>query len=274
MARRLVTLTTDVGSLYAAQMKAVLYRSLRPGEVVDLSHDLPRHGIREAAFLLRQIAAGFPAGTVHVAVIDPGVGGRRAPLAIQCADGSCLVGPDTGVLAPLAERLGPSHAYRLDPARVTAEGRPPSATFEGRDLFAPAAARIARGTPPAALGEPTTYLRLALPAARRGRSRLAGEVVHVDRFGNLITNVPADWLPRTFTGLTVRFHRRPWRSVGRVRTYEEISTRDRPAVLGSSFGTLEVSVREGSAAERLNVAVGEPVELRWRRPTEPRKDGK
>ncbi len=261
--RRLVTLTTDIGSVYAAQMKAVLYRFLGPGEVVDLAHDLPRHAIREAAFLLRQIASGFPAGTVHVAVIDPGVGGRRAPIAIRCADGSTLVGPDNGVLAPLAERLGGPKAYRLDPERVATSSVPPSATFEGRDLFAPAAALLARGKDPRDLGTPLAFQRLDLPVPTRTGSMARGEVLHVDRFGNLITNLPAGWLPPRPGRVRTRVGRSQWRPLARARTYEEIPTRREPAVLGSSFGTVEVSVREGSAAEWYGVTSGAPVELAW-----------
>ncbi len=264
--RRLVTLTTDVGSVYAAQMKGVLYRRLRPGEVVDLTHDLPPHGIREAAFLLRQVAVTFPAGTVHVAVVDPGVGGRRAPLAIRCRDGSCLVGPDNGVLAPLAERLGGPTAYRLLPERVAPKDGPPSPTFEGRDLFAPAAALLALGRSPASLGAPTRFHRLTLPVPAHTPTGAVGEVVHVDRFGNLITNIPSEWLPLGAGRVRARLRRSRWRELPRVRTYEEIPSRRRPAVLGSSFGTLEISVREGSAARSYAVGARTRVELAWRSP--------
>ena len=116
MRKRLVTLTTDVGAAYAAQMKGVLARALPPGTVVDLVLDLRPHAIEEAAFLLRHMAPTFPPGTVHVAVVDPGVGGRRAPIAVACREGSFLVGPDNGVLGPLAEVLGVRRVVRLEPA--------------------------------------------------------------------------------------------------------------------------------------------------------------
>jgi S-adenosyl-L-methionine hydrolase (adenosine-forming) len=260
---RIVTLTTDIGPAYAAQMKAVLYRSLRPGQVVDLTHDLPPHAIREAAFVLRQIARGFPAGTVHVAVIDPGVGGRRKPVAVRTADGSTLVGPDNGVLSPLCEALGGGRAYRLRSDRSWTQDRIPSATFDGRDLFAPAAARLARGVSPRSIGDPTTLLSLPLPRPVRDAAGARGRVAHVDHFGNLITDLPTSWLPARVGSVVVRLGSGAARRLPRVRVYEEIGRRGAAAVLGSSFGTLEVSRREASAAERYRGRAGQPVRLSW-----------
>ena len=266
--RRIVTLTTDVGAAYAAQMKAVLYRSLRPGEVVDLSHDLPRHDIRQAAFLLRQMAVGFPPGTVHVAIVDPGVGGRRAPILIRTGDGSSLVGPDNGVLAPLAEALGRPRAYRIRRDRVPVPRLAAGTTFEGRDLFAPAAAWLALGRPVGGIGEPASFEQLLLAAPHPLLHGARGDLVHVDRFGNLVTTIPSEWLPAALAGLRVRVGSGRWRSVPFVRSYEEIGERRGLAALGSSFGTVELALRERSAAEVLQASTGTPVELDWssRRP--------
>jgi S-adenosyl-L-methionine hydrolase (adenosine-forming) len=257
--RRLVTLTTDLGSAYAAQMKAVLCRSLPPGQVVDLAHDLPAHGVDEASFLLRQIAAGFPRGTVHVAVVDPGVGGTRAPVAVRCVEGSLLVGPDNGVLYPLAQRLGIASTVRLDPERV-APGATVSPTFEGRDLFAPAAARLATGTPLRTLGRPQGLTVHPLPEPRRAGGWAHGTILHVDRFGNAITNLPTDWFPEAGGTVRVRIGR-GLRTLPRRRTYGDLPPRGL-GVLGSSFGTLEVSAREASAAARLGLTVGQRLALR------------
>ena len=262
---RLVTLSTDVGSVYAAQMKAVLYSSLPPGTVVDLAHDLRPHAIPEAAFVLRQMAAGFPSGTIHVAVVDPGVGGPRAPLIIETTGPTYLVGPDNGVLAPLARALGGARAFRILRERLRPPGTTLGRTFEGRDVFAPAAAALARGRKPSTLGTPAAFLDLILPRPRRLAGHLIGEVLHVDRFGNLITNLPSPWMrdsPPTVE-LRVGVRRRgrvPW-----VSTYEEIPRRGQLAILGSSFGTLEVGVREGSAARRLRADLATPVHVRWAR---------
>lgn len=257
-APRLVTLTSDVGAAYAAQMKAVLLQRLPPGHIIDIAHDLPAHGIPEAAFLLRQIAPAFPSGTVHLVIVDPGVGGRRAPVAVACRDGSTLVGPDNGVLEPTARRLGVARVVRLDPQRVVPD-RPVSATFEGRDLFAPAAARIATGTPLGRMGEPAALRALRLPEPRRTPRGVDGEVLHVDRFGNAVTNIPTAWWPEEGP-LLLRIADRRRRAV-RQRTYADLPPRQL-GVLGSSFGTLEIAVREGRAADRGGLGVGRPVALR------------
>jgi S-adenosyl-L-methionine hydrolase (adenosine-forming) len=266
--RRLVTLTTDLGSAYAAQMKAVLYRSVPPGHVVDIAHDLPAHGIDEASFLLRHVGAAFPRGTVHVAVVDPGVGGTRAPVAVRTKDGSLLVGPDNGVLYPLADHLGVDAVVRLDPARANPGGRV-SATFEGRDVFAPAAARLATGTALESLGRPHRLLAHPLPLPRRTGAWSHGTVLHIDRFGNAITNIPTDRYPEMSGELRVRIGRRT-RTIPRRRTYSDLP-RGALGVIGSSFGTLEVSVREASAVARLGLAVGRKLAMSDR---STRADGK
>jgi S-adenosylmethionine hydrolase len=253
---RIVTLTSDTGSAYAAQMKAALLRYLPPERIVEIAHDLPAHGIPEAAFVLEHVGSAFPRGTVHLVVVDPGVGGDRAPLAIRCREGSVLVGPDNGVLAPLAARLGDPRAYRLDPERVRPGGTV-SPTFEGRDLFAPAAAQLATRVPISRLGRPTPFLRYELPRATRSKDWIRGEILHVDRFGNLITNVPSAWLPRIPSTASVRWGRRRL-LLPRRRTYADLP----PAcvgILGSSFGTLEVSAREASAAATLRLGVGDRI---------------
>ncbi len=257
---RLVTLTTDIGWAYAAQMKGVLARSVEPGRVVDLAHDLPAHGVGEAAFLLRAMALAFPRGTVHVAVIDPGVGGRRAPVVLDLRDGSRLVGPDNGVLYPLAEALGLRAGYAIDPDRL--ERDRVGTRFEGRDLFAPAAARLALGVAPARLGPPHAPTRYRLPAPVRGPAGARGEVLHVDRFGNLISNVPSDWCPADRRTVSLRVGARRPSSRPRALSYEALGD-GRLGVLGSSFGTLEVSVGRGRASDRLGVGVGARLELGW-----------
>jgi S-adenosylmethionine hydrolase len=256
---RLVTLSTDLGPVYSAQMKGVLMRWVPAASVVELTHELPAHGIRESAFLLRQMTGTFPAGTVHVAIVDPGVGGTRAAIAIRCTDGSVLVGPDNGLMIPARERFGGGRAFRLDPQRVV-PGETLSATFHGRDLFAPAAGRIASGTAPADLGSPFRARYLELAGAKRHGPEVDGEVLHVDRFGNLVTNVPTDWIDPVPQQLGARVGRAPSRELNCVRTYSEL----RPGELGlvgSSFGTFELAVREGRASDRLAAGVGTPIRL-------------
>jgi len=263
----LVTLSTDIGWEYAAQMKAVLARGLPPGHVVDLSHELRPHAVAEAAFLLRHMAGNYPPGSVHVAVIDPGVGGPRAPIAIACRDGSILLGPDNGVLWPLARALGVDRAVRLQPARLPVR-RPMSPTFEGRDLFSSAAVALAGGIPLLRLGTPHRPTPLELARPRKTRGSLVGELAYIDRFGNLITNIPSSWLPLSRSVAEVTLSRRAPRRLRRVRTYSDLAD-DELGVLGSSFGLLEVAQREGSAAERFGAATGERVEIRRPAPALP-----
>jgi len=257
---RLVTLSSDVGAAYAAQMKAVLLRELPPERVVDLAHDLRAHDVAEAAFVVRAMAERFPAGTVHLVVVDPGVGGHRAPLGVACADGSFAVGPDNGVLVPLVRALGGGTAYRLDPRRVSATPRV-GTTFDGRDLFAPAAARLALGVPLDRLGRRSRLSRPATTGPRRLPHGAVGRVVHADRFGNLVTNVPTAWLPERPGALLVRIGGRQ-RRLPRAANYEAGAAR-RPVVLGSSFGTLEIAVPRGRADDRLGVTAGAPVAFAW-----------
>ncbi len=259
----LVTLTTDIGEAYAAQMKAMLYRRLPAGSVVDLALNLPAHEVPEAAFLLLHMAQRFPPGTVHVAVVDPGVGSQRAPLGIATAGGTILVGPDNGLLWPLATTLGNPRSFRLDPARVAAQASI-APTFEGRDLFAPAAALLASGASLEFLGSPIEAQKYDVPTARVGPTEIDAQVLHIDRFGNIITNAPSSEGPASGGALTVRIGRGPTRSGTRRRTYADLPPSGW-GVLGSSFGFLEISCRESSSAKRFGAHVGDQVRFAWRK---------
>lgn len=266
---RLVTLTSDVGWAYAAQMKAALIAGgVSPSRVLDLVHDLPAHGVREAAFLLREMARAFPPDSVHVAVIDPGVGGRRPAIVIATRAGPILVGPDNGVLMPLAEELGVRGVYRIDQGHLRSRPRV-GTTFDGRDLFAPAAALLARGADPASLGPPTVATGSALPSPEKTPEGGRGEVLHVDRFGNVITNIPTEWVEGNVRWVTVRSGGGPPRRVPWATSYEALG-HGVLGTLGSSFGLVEVAVGEGRAGDLLPAGVGTPVELAWRRRRAPR----
>jgi S-adenosyl-L-methionine hydrolase (adenosine-forming) len=259
---RIVTLTTDIGWAYAAQMKAVLARRAPTVRVVDIAHDVTPHAIREAAFVLGHVAPQFPPGTVHVAVVDPGVGGSRAPVAVRTVDGSHLVGPDNGVLSLACRALGGGRAVRLDGTRLAPRGRS-SATFEGRDVFAPAAAALATGRPIGRLGVPHRLRDLTFPMARRSGTSATGEVVYVDVFGNAITNLAPDSVPRGTAKVSLRAGLRRAREVELWRTYEDGHVGEL-GLLVSSFGWLEVAERNGSAARRLSLAPGSRVTVRAR----------
>lgn len=257
----LITLSSDLGWAYAAQMRAVLAHWVPPGHVVDLTHDLPAHAIPEAAFLLSAMGQGFPAGTVHVAVVDPGVGGSRWPIVVACEDGSVLVGPDNGVLSPLADRLGSPRAFRILRERLRAAPRV-GATFDGRDVFAPTAGAVAGGRKPSEFGPPVRMkpARLAHPVRTRDGAR--GEIRHVDRFGNVVTNIPTEWVPAGTASLDLvpgigRPRRALWAS-----HYESLPPGELGA-LGSSFGLVELAIARGRASELTGLAVGVPVRVTW-----------
>jgi len=263
----IVTLLTDFGSSdgYVAQMKAVMLRVSPKLRFVDISHDVAPQDVAQGAFLLDVSARWFPAGTVHLAVVDPGVGSERAAIAMV-AGGHALVGPDNGLLMHAAETLRDSthRAWRLDnvtapgeagtePAAPVPQGLLSSFTFHGRDLFAPAAALLAAGLrEPESLGRPIDPGPALVPSVE-GPDR--GRVVHVDRFGNLITSLSAETLDQVVS-LEIGGHRVP---TG-VRFYAEAPA-GTPVFLAGSSGRIEVSVRGGAAADLMDLSVGAPVVL-------------
>jgi S-adenosyl-L-methionine hydrolase (adenosine-forming) len=260
---RIVTLTSDLGSAYAAQMKAALIAGgVLPGQIVDLAHDLRPHDIAEAAFLFREMARAFPSSSIHVAVVDPGVGGRRQAIAIETRAGPRLVGPDNGLLIPLARELGLVNTYRIDRSKVGRSNRV-GTTFDGRDLFAPAAAVLAGGAPASTLGPSATPKSFDIPRATPTPQGARGRVLHVDRFGNIITNVPSGWVDPGVDDLRLSLGRGEPRRVPFVRSYESLPRKSLGA-LGSSFGFVELAVGGGRASDRLRAEVGARVALAWR----------
>ncbi len=252
--RGIVTLTTDIGWAYAAQMKAVLARYPKVRQVIDLTHEIAPQSVREAAFLLRAMAERFPPGAVHLCVVDPGVGGRRAPVAVECANGSYLVGPDNGVLAPLALRLGLRAAVRLDRSAVDLPARV-GATFDGRDLFAPAAARLASGAGLESLGAAWALRPFEFPEPTARPNGWAGEVLHRDRFGNLITNIPSEGFGGRRGPFRVRLDGKDLGRLPFARTYESLGE-GQLGLLASSFGSVELSLSHGDAGARTGGRVG------------------
>jgi len=257
----LVTLLTDFGddSPYPAEVRAVLCAPTfgAPIRVVDITHRVPRHDVRRGAYLLRTACTAFPEGTVHVAVVDPGVGTERRPLAIR-AGGMVFVGPDNGLLLPAARAVGsPEIRQILHPDLRRLEV---SSTFHGRDLFAPAARWLALGFPFEAVGPRVEDpVELPLGPASRSENLLQGEVLAADPFGNLATNLPGTWLADLPGRLEVVVAGRRYLAK-RVRTYGE-GERGELLVLVGSDGFVEVAVREGSALERLGAQPGDPVAL-------------
>ncbi len=259
----IITLTTDFGlnDAYVGAMKGVILGLAPHVTIVDITHNIPPQAMAQAAYVIAAAAPYFPAGTVHVVVVDPGVGSQRRPIAVQTSQ-AIFVAPDNGVLTHVLQS-GTSGESPMTVVHLTRREYwlpQVSHTFHGRDIFAPVAAYLARGVPITSLGEPIgDPVMLDLPQPRRmPDGSLRGQVVYVDRFGNLVTNVPAGWLDRA-----VR-----WQIEVAGRTVEKLSTTysDVPggqllALIGSA-GTLELAVREGSAARMLGIGIGEPVVVR------------
>jgi S-adenosylmethionine hydrolase len=246
--RPIITLLTDFGTAdgYVAELKGVLLSAAPEANVVDLSHDIPPQDVECARLAVARYWRRFPVGTVHLIVVDPGVGSDRAPLAVA-SDGRFLVGPDNGVLSP-ALLAGGSRVVSLPVASSAA------ATFHGRDVFAPAAGALALGTPIDSLGavhsEPV--VRRTAEARRAPDGSVAGEVIAIDRFGNAISNLLA---PR---GGHIEV---AGRSLPIVRTYADARVGDVVALIGST-GFVEIAQRDGHAARALGLDRGAAVTLR------------
>ncbi len=254
----IITLLTDFGSSspYPAQMKAVLLGLCR-ATIVDLTHDAPPHDITHAAYLLRAAAPTFPAGTIHLAVVDPGVGTTRQPLAVA-SGGQFFVGPDNGLLMPAARTLGQPRAFVIDLERFAR--RPLSSTFHGRDVFTPVAAALANGLPVEAVGPPAGALvELPWEPAARGPGWLRGRLLYCDRFGNLVTNIPGAWLEDVPRQLTLQSPRGRI-PIRRGRTYAD-GAEGTPVVLIGSDGTAEIAAYAGPVAEAWGLEAGDELVL-------------
>lgn len=262
MPRPIIAFLTDFGTRdhYAGVMKGVVLGICPDVTLVDISHDLPAHDIPGAALELAAAYKFFPAGTIFVVVVDPSVGTQRRGLAAEAGEWK-FVAPDNGVLTAVFEETPPRRVTELSERRYA---RPTvSRTFEGRDRFAPAAAWIAKGIQLQALGRAVTdHLMIDLPRPTFEGGVLRGRVVRVDHFGNVVTSLDRKSCERLAEGpgglqLTVG-----GQTIGRiVSTYADIGPGDIGALFGST-DHLECAAHAASAAERLGVVVGDPVELR------------
>ena len=255
----LLTLTTDFGlaDYYVAAVKATVLR-LAPGtQVVDVSHQIPAGDLGAGAFVWAAAVPWFPAGTVHLAVVDPGVGSGRRILVARTAT-AWLVAPDNGLLTFLVERGLPILSEDVRSVRAVEREdiflQNPGQTFHGRDRFAPVAAWLLRGEPAEALGpEIHDPRRLPVQPPQSEPGRLSGEVIHIDTYGNLVTNLPAGWLPRPWPPVRAEIAGREVRRL--VTHYQEIPAGE-AALLPGSVGTLEVSLNGNSLARHWNIRRG------------------
>ena len=253
----MITLTTDFGedSPYVAAMKGVIL-SLNPGAgIIDLSHQIPPQDVRYASFFLRACIPYFPPEAIHVVVVDPGVGTSRALLYVEI-DGHRILAPDNGCWTGLIQRSKPVTVLRLAESRFWRH--PVSSTFHGRDILAPVAASLSLGEDPRHLGVPfEEWIRLDIKSPTTKDDLLTGEVIFIDHFGNLITNIPGPDFERICRhGVSIKIGDQ---TVTRhVRTYGEASA-GTPVALVSSMELLEISVTNGSAAKQLGAGIGTPV---------------
>ena len=247
--RRIVTLLTDFGTAdgYVAEMKAAILSHAPEATLVDVSHDVAPFDVDAGRLVVARYWRRFPPGTVHLAVVDPGVGSERAALAVH-SDDRFLVGPDNGILSPALLMAGAEAVSLRIPQRA-------SPTFHGRDVFAPAAAMLATGTALHDLGGPPASdpVRQRTPeAVRQADGSIAGVVISVDRFGNAVTNLVAFGGGHVVVGAA---------SLPLRRVYSDVDP-GAPVALTGSSGLVEIAVRDGSAAERLGLRRGSAVVLR------------
>jgi len=258
----IITLLSDFGleDGYVAAMKGVITGLAPEAALVDITHLVPPQDIAFARFRLLTVARYFPERTVHLAVVDPDVGTARRAVAVRSKSGSCFVGPDNGVLLGALEIDPPVHAVELAEPRFW-RTHSPSPTFHGRDIFAPVAAHLAKGVALESLGHNLAVdelVRLELAPWVTIAGGVRGSIQAVDRFGNLVTNIPEAVLANHPVWLaTIVGHMLPGH-----RTYADVAPGKALALVGS-HGFIEVAVHRGDARQLLGAKAGDPVEVSW-----------
>lgn len=257
-----ITLTTDFGaSFYVGQMKGVLVGLVPQSRIIDLTHEIEPQSIAQGAMVLQDSVPWFPVGSIHIAVVDPGVGTQRRLVAAEF-DGRIVIGPDNGLLSSLAEDIPPARIVQLTKPEYWPQS--PSSTFHGRDIMAPVAAHIASGVPLEAFGEPLIQLAPSLiPAVRRSVfAEIEGATCLADRFGNLLSNIrrrdltasEGHELLRTWKVALQPAESGDWIEIPMVETYGDAKSGELVALFGSA-GRLEISVPNGNARELLGGVV-------------------
>lgn len=256
---KIITLTTDFGlqDYYVSAMKAVILGIAPDVRLVDISHEIPSQDIMAGSWVIKNSAMLFPPDTVHVVVVDPGVGTDRNAIALRIED-QYFIGPDNGIFSILTEQKE-YEAVRL--SNPDYWGSQTSSTFHGRDIFAPVAAHLSQGIPLEDLGEPINKLvtyRWAQPIA--DKDGLQGWIIHIDKFGNLITNLSADLIEEAIGNRKVKIY------VGNTILDEIVSTfgsvlEGEPVAFIGSSGMLEIGINKGNAREMLGVQKGAQISL-------------
>src|SRR5208337_2880381 len=258
--RRIISLLTDFGLTdpFVAEMKAVIFSISENVQIVDISHQVEKFDISMGAVLLNGAVEYFPDGAIHVAVVDPGVGSDRRGIAVE-TERAVFVGPDNGLMIPAARTQKILHVYELTNRSLMRKEI--SATFHGRDIFAPVAAHLANGKSSRECGpELREYVDSPFPSAKIEGEYWISEVIHIDGFGNIITNLSRDLLKDSLSEKISLYVGGRQFSVRFVKTYSDLRFGEVGALFGS-HGFLELVCREKSAATRLRVSRGVPVRL-------------
>ncbi len=253
----ILTLLSDFGlnDVYVGMIKGVIAQVNPMLKVIDLTHQIEPQDVMAAQFNLMNAYAFFPAGTVHVAVVDPGVGGKRRAIAIQLTDGF-LVGPDNGIFTGLLSNRAIVQAVELTNSQYWRDANP-SSTFHGRDIFAPSGAHLAGGVAIAQLGEaidPTTLVQLPIPVCTATDTGCTGSVQYIDRFGNVITNIPGHVVEGKSWSVVVGKLTIPG-----CRAYGEVQP-GQPLALIGSHGWVEIAVSNGNAQYQLRLTWGNEIQ--------------
>ncbi len=257
----LITLTTDFGlrDPYVAEMKAVILSISPDITIVDITHAIEKFDIRMGAYVLASASSFFPKGTVHVAVVDPGVGTQRRPILIQTRH-SFYIGPDNGLLVLAAQNQGVEHVYEIINRKFMLPRI--SHTFHGRDIFAPAAAHLANGTPTTEFGpEIHKIITPEFTKVTHRKNMLIGEILHIDGFGNIITNLTRKELEQLNIKDVVHVALKNFELKLKLRkAYAEAKTREPLAIIGS-HNFLEISINQGNAANKFKTKIGDKIHL-------------
>lgn len=266
MSRALITLLTDFGTAdyFAGAMKGVILSINPDAQIVDITHEIPPQDIHAAAFTLLAAYKDFPSQTIHVAIVDPGVGSARRPILASCGD-QFFVGPDNGLFSYVLEREMPASVIHIQNQKYFRQ--PLSATFHGRDVFAPVAAALASGVEPLEFGdEITDYVRLeSLAPVRLADGKIRARIIHIDRFGNCVTNITREHITDDAIagGVRLIINGKEITSFRHFFTDESGGSDEVFAIWGSA-GFLELASLNTSAAQALDASVGEMVKVHLR----------
>ncbi len=255
-----ITLTTDFGyqDPFVGIMKGVIATINPQAQVIDISHGVPAQDIMAGALILQHAVPHFAAGTIHVAIVDPGVGGRRKPILIE-HHGCYFIGPDNGILSLALEGASPDRIIELTNRGYQLKNV--SKTFHGRDIFAPVAAHLSAGVLAAQFGKPLeTMVQLPMPETVRGENQIEGEIIYIDGFGNLFTNLrQRDLTGQPWQRMVVELAGRPLG--GLVTTYAAVGAGEFACIF-NSWGLLEIAVNGGNAMNQTGAKIGDRVSVR------------